>query len=53
MAKKVAGRSEEELFEALEHSDVVLDEELAGGPLEAKCGQEGGRADDEGKEAGL
>ena len=25
------GRSEEELFEALEHSDRVLDEELEGG----------------------
>ena len=28
MAKKVVGRSEKELFEALEFSDKVLDEEL-------------------------
>ena len=28
--QKVVGRSEEELFEALEHSDRVLDEDLAG-----------------------
>ena len=31
VAKKVVGRSEEELYEALEHSDRVLDEELEGG----------------------
>ena len=42
VAKKVVGRSEEELFEALEHSDSVLDVEL-----------EGCRADDEGKETRL
>ena len=30
MAKKIVGRSEKELFEALHHSDRVLDEELAG-----------------------
>ena len=29
VAKKIVGRSEKELFEALEHSDRVLDEELA------------------------
>ena len=34
VAKKVVGRSEEELFEALEHSDRVLGEELAGGGWE-------------------
>ena len=39
VAKKVVGRSEKELFEALEFSDKVLDE--------------GGRADDEGQVAGL
>ena len=31
VAKKKVCRSEEELFEALEHSDRVLDEELEGG----------------------
>ena len=31
VAKKILGRSEEELFEALEHSDRVLDDELEGG----------------------
>ena len=31
VAKKIVGKSEEELFEALEHSDRVLDEELEGG----------------------
>ena len=34
VAKKVMGRSEEELFEALEHSDRVLGEELEGGGSE-------------------
>ena len=31
VAKKIVGRSEKELFEALKHSDEVLDEELARG----------------------
>ena len=31
IAKKIVGRSEKELFEALKHSDEVLDEELARG----------------------
>ena len=53
VAKKVVGRSEEGLFEALELSDKVLDEELEVGWLEEEHGQEGGRADDEGEEAGL
>ena len=53
VAKKVVGRSEKELFEALEFPDKVLDEELEGGWLEEEHGQEGGRADDEGQEAGL
>ena len=34
VAKKIVGKSEEELFEALEHSDRVLDEELEGGGWE-------------------
>ena len=44
VAKKVVGRSEKELFEALELSDKVLEEEY---------GQEGGRADDEGRRPGF
>ena len=37
----------------LEHSDRVLDEELVEGGWKRQRGQEGGRTDDEGKEAGL
>ena len=44
--QKIVDTSEKELFEALEHSDKVLDEEL-------ERAQEEGRTNDEGKEARL
>ena len=45
--KKVVGRSEKELFEALEFSDKVLDEELEVGCWKRNVrGEEGGRADE-------